>query len=219
MITCFTGPGGSGKSLDAANIVYKHLSMTTINVIANFPVNSDIVRYGYKAWKKKQRNSDYQYRNKNFCGRFYFVDNRYLTPEFLYNFAKKFHEPRKESQTLLVIDEAQNDKLFGNRNWQNKNRQDWCHFFEVHRHYGYDVILITPSIKLIDKAIQYDIEYEDIHRKLANFGFRGRLIQFFSGGCQFAAIRIWRSINEKESSRLFRYHFMYDQFYDSFRNF
>lgn len=219
MITCFSGTGGSGKSLDAANLIHQTLTMTSRNVIANYPINRDILVYGWREYKKMQKDPSYKpKKKKNVPGRFYYVDNRYLNPDFLYSFAKKFHHNRAESQTLLVVDEAQNDKLFGNRAWQNGDRQKWCHFFEVHRHYGFDVILIAPSIKLIDKAIQYDIEYEDIHRKLKNFGMRGRLIQLFSG-CQFAAVRVWRTINEKESSRLFRYHEMFSQFYDSFRNF
>jgi hypothetical protein len=193
--------------------------MTNINVIANFPVNTDILKYGYKAWKKMQKNPNYKPKNTRNFGHFYYIDNSILTPDFLYKFSDRLHKPRQESQTLVVIDEAQNDKLFGNRAWNNAGRQEWCHFFEVHRHYGFDFILIAPSIKLIDKAIQYDIEYEDIHRKLANYGLRGRLVQFFSGGCQFAAIRVWRAINQKESSRLFRYTTMFDRFYDSYRNF
>lgn len=219
MVTIFTGTGGSGKSLDAANIIYQHLTMTSINVIANFPIKREILKYGWNEYKKMQKDSSYVPGHVKEYGKFYYVDNRYLNPQFLYNFNDRLHKPRMESQTLIVIDEAQNDKLFGNRTWNNKDRQEWCHFFEVHRHYGFDIILIAPSIKLIDKSIQYDIEYEDVHRKLSNYGFKGRLIQFFSGGCQFAAIRVWRAINQKESSRLYRYHALYDQFYDSFRNF
>lgn len=219
MITIFTGTGGSGKSLDAASIIYDHLTMTNINVIANFPVNRDILQYGYKNYKRMQKEPDFKPETRKKYGHFYFIDNEHLSADFLYKFAARIHKPRQESQTLVVVDEAQNDKLFGNRSWNNSDRQAWCHFFETHRHYGFDFILIAPSIKLIDKAIQYDIEYEDVHRKLSNYGFRGRLIQFFSGGCQFAAIRVWRAINERESSRLYRYHSMYDAFYDSFRNF
>lgn len=221
MITCFSGTGGSGKSLDAATLIYENLTMTSRNVIANYPVNRDILTYGWRGYKKLQKNSELrdQLKKRSVPGRFYHVENQYLSPQFLYEFARRLHRPREESQTLVVIDEAQNDKLFGNRAWQNKDRQEWCHFFEVHRHYGFDIILIAPSIKLIDKAIQYDIEYEDIHRKLKNFGMRGRLISFISGGCQFAAIRVWRTINQKESSRLFRYKPMFAEFYDSFRNF
>jgi len=219
MITIFTGTGGSGKSLDAADIIYKHLTMTKINVIANFPIDRDILKYGYRESKKMKEDENYIPKKVKNYGRFYYVDNRFMCAKFLYKFALLLHKPREESQTLVVIDEAQNDKLFGNRAWNNSDRQDWCHFFETHRHYGYDFILIAPSIKLIDKAIQYDIEYEDIHRKLANYGFRGRLVQFFSGGCQFAAIRVWRAINQRESSRLYRFSQMFDSFYDSFRNF
>ncbi len=219
MVTIFTGTGGSGKSLDAANIIYKHLTLTSCNVIANFPIHTDILKYGWSEYKKMQKDDSYIPKNTKKYGHFYYVDNNHLNAKFLYQFAARLHKPREESQTLVVIDEAQSDKLFGNRSWNNSDRQEWCHFFETHRHYGYDFILIAPSIKLIDKAIQYDIEYEDVHRKLANYGFRGRLVQFFSGGCQFAAIRIWRAINQKESSRLFRFSQMFDTFYDSFRNF
>mgnify|MGYP000972429671 CR=1 FL=1 len=221
MITCFTGTGGTGKSLDAASIIYQTLTITDENVIANFAVNYDIVKYGWKQYKKYRDDKSFvpTPQIKKSSGHFYYVDNQYLSPDFLYSFAAKFHVPRRESQTLVVLDECQNDKLFGNRSWNNKNRQDWCHFFEVHRHFGFDIILIAPSIKLIDKAIQYDIEYEDVHRKLSRFGWRGRIVQLLSGGCQFAAIRIWRTIGEKESSRLFRYSEMYSEFYDSFRNF
>lgn len=219
MITCFDGTGGSGKSLDAADTIYRNLQVGMCNVIANFSVKTDIVRYGWKEYKKMDKDPAYKPAMKNPCGRFYYIRNDFLTPEFLYSFAEKFHQPRKESQTLVVIDEAQSDRMFGARAWNNKNRQDWCHLFEVHRHYGFDFILISPSIKLIDKSIQYCIEYEDIHRKLTNYGFKGRLIELLSGGCQFVSVRVWRTLNSKESSRLFRYSEMFSQFYDSFKNF
>jgi zona occludens toxin (predicted ATPase) len=150
---------------------------------------------------------------------FYYVNDQYLTPTFLLNFAKKFHKPRKEGQTLVVIDECQATWLFGCRNWNNKTREDWCRFFQIHRHYGFDFILMCPSERLIDKAILCEVEYLVVHRKLENFGLKGKLLSLIMGGHMFVAVTIWWSIRTKVSSTFFRYKKLYGDLYDSYRDF
>ena len=90
MIYFYSGTPGSGKSLDMAHEVYDWIRNRKKNVIANTMINIDAI-------------TD----NKRNRGRFYYLDNYYFEPSFFYKYAKKFHKPGKESQSLIVIDEAQ----------------------------------------------------------------------------------------------------------------
>lgn len=218
MITLYTGTPGSGKSLHSAQVIRDNLIWAHRNVIANFPVDMRYVWYTNRQLKQMEKDSKYEPKKRK-TSRFYYIDDLYLTPDFLYAYAKKFHEPRKESQTLVVIDECQADWLFGNRSWQNKMRPAWCRLFQVHRHLGFDFILMAQSDKLIDKAIRCEIEYEVKHRKISNFGMKGKLIGLLIGGCAFVAVKVWYGIGQKVDSHFFRYRKMYSKFYDSYRDF
>ena len=218
MISLYTGTPGSGKSLHAAQVIRDNLLWAHRNVIANFPVNMDYVWYSQRQVKRMASDRSY-HPQKRKASRFYYVDDLYLTPDFLLQFAKKFHVPRKESQTLVVIDECQADWLFGNRAWQNKSRSAWCRLFQVHRHLGFDFILMAQSDKLIDKAIRCEVEYEVKHRKIKNFGIKGLLMGLFLGGCGFVAVKVWYGISQKVDSHFFRFSRLYANFYDSYRDF
>lgn len=218
MVYFYDGTPGSGKSLHAAQVIRDNLLWAHHNVIANFPVNMNYVWYTPRQVKKMKQDSAYKPKKRK-ASHFYFIDDMYLTPEFLVKFAKKFHEPRKEHQTLVVIDECQAEWLFGNRSWQNKNRSAWCRLFQVHRHLGFDFILMAQSDKLIDKAIRCEIEYEVKHRKITNFGVKGKLMALFLGGAGFVAVTVWYGIREKVGSHFFRFRKMYSEFYDSYRDF
>ena len=75
----------------------------------------------------------------------------HLTPSFLVDYAKKFHEKDKESQTLVVIDEAQ--ILFNCRDFRSYGRDKWLIFFPQHRKLGFDS-QYTKTLDLVDEAIK-----------------------------------------------------------------
>ena len=81
---------------------------------------------------------------------------------------------RVEDSILLIIDEAQ--MLFNPRDWNAKDRIEWLKFFQVHRHFGFSIILVSQSDMMLDKQIRALIEYEEIHRKVSNYGIRGYLL-------------------------------------------
>ncbi|WPD22852.1 MAG: zonular occludens toxin domain-containing protein [Candidatus Electrothrix scaldis] len=69
---------------------------------------------------------------------------------------------------LIVIDEVQN--VFNSRDWQSKKNVAFNAWASVHRHHGYDVVLITQSIMRIDTAVRALVEWTYVYRKINFFG-------------------------------------------------
>ena len=108
-----------------------------------------------KLWGSLQKDK----RAKNF----FFKDIHDITPEYLYDFAAKYHVFGKEHQTIVILDEcvaifsptviSDNTKVWN----------EWDTFFRKHRHIGYDVILIPQSKKLIARKVLEYCEFEVKH--------------------------------------------------------
>jgi zona occludens toxin (predicted ATPase) len=195
MIWLFTGTPGSGKSLHANKWILKS-SFINRQVITNFAI---------KPTKKQIRKGMLPI----------FWDNSEITPEKLLKYAKN-HKKGNEGQTLLVIDECQ--ILFNCRAFTQKGREDWVKFFSLHRHFGYDIILITQYDRMIDRQIRVMAEYQVKHRKVNNFRTIGWLIGLL-GIKLFVAIETWYGINEINRKTFFRYHKKWGALYDSYANF
>lgn len=193
MIYLYSGTPGSGKSLNSIRDIVNKLQLGG-NVIANFAIKTDLI-------KPK--------RNKTF-GKFIYKENNDLTVEFLTDFALKNHIKGKEAQTLIVIDEAQ--AMFNPRDFRDINRKDYNHFFSLHRHLGYNVILITQNDRLLDKQIRCLLEYEVKHRKVNNFKLIGKLLPF----CTFACVTYWYGVREKMDVTFFAYKKKLSNLYDSY---
>ena len=181
MIYLYSGTPGSGKSLHTARTIYYTLLLNK-PVICNFEINTKKVKHGDK---------------------FMYVDNLNLTPEFLMEYSRNYFEGRKvrEDAITLFIDEAQ--MLFNSRSWDAKGRDAWNKFFQVHRHYGYSVILIAQFDRMIDRQIRSLIEYEVIHRKVANFGWRGKLLcALMLSPHLFSAVTVWYPMKEQTGREL-----------------
>ena len=150
MIYLYSGTPGSGKSLDCARMIYYTLRRNK-PVICNFDINTDYVSH-----------SDL----------FTHIENEELTPDYLMGYSKNYFNNSgiKEGQITVVIDECQ--MLFNSRDWAKADRAGWNKFFQIHRHYGYDIILISQFDRMIDRQIRSLIEYEIIHRKVSNFGVK-----------------------------------------------
>lgn len=182
MIYLYTGTPGSGKSLDTARLIKARLWQKK-PVICNFPISENVKNYEYFTYKR----------------------NDELTVEFLTNFAKEhFGKGRvKEGALILIIDEAQ--MIFNSRDWAKSDRQGWNTFFQIHRHFGYDVFLSTQFDKMLDRQIRSLVEYEVIHRKVNNYGWRGKILQlFFLAPTLFVRVKYWYPMKEKVDSNFFR---------------
>lgn len=195
MVYTYTGTPGSGKSLHCAEKILFYLKHG-YRVICNFPINLDFV-------KKKYRNN------------FLYLSDDNLTPHYLFEFAKAFHKEHKESQTIIFIDEAQRlfpiDRVY-------TLRREWEQFFQLHRHYGFSIYLVTQNMSYINKGIRIQTEYEVKHRKINNYGIGGLLLTFLHIPL-FVALTYWQGTREKIYSDFFLFKRKYGKLYDTFSNF
>lgn len=221
MIYLYSGTPGSGKSYHATLKIYQTL-FANKNVIGNFPINYEISRMtglGYLKYKFHKL-TGFKWRKYNRFrkhGTYYYIDNVYITPEFLLNFAKKFHKSRREGQTLVVIDEC--GIIFNPRSWDNKERLKWIKFFSMHRHYGFNFILISQSDRMIDRQIRCLLEYDVKHRDAKDFKIFGKILSKIWGGHFFAAVTYWYGIREKLSFEILPVNLRVFDLYDTFNVF
>lgn len=194
MIELYSGTPGSGKSFHSARRIYYTLAMGK-PVICNFPINTSRVKHPEN---------------------FHYVENLALTPEYLREFAGDYFRTRgvKEDQILLIIDEAQ--IMFNARSWDAKGRSDWNAFFQNHRHYGYEIILVAQFDRMLDRQVRSLIEHEYIHRKVTNFGWRGILLSLLMlSPRMFVAVKYWYPVKEKVGSEFFKIKRRYARLYDT----
>lgn len=197
MIYLYSGTPGSGKSYHAVAVIAHKLGRRDKNrVIANFPLTG-----------------------KKITPRFEYWDNSDITIGRLMDYARQHHRLGVEGQTLVVIDEAQ--CIFNSRDWNGKgvlhsalkrqpdSRMDWIKFFSQHRKFGYNVILIAQSDKMLDKQIRSLIEYDVKHIKMNN-GF------FFFLPTSFLAVEKWYGQRMKLGQEVIWYHKRVAAMYDSY---
>lgn len=226
-IQCFTGVPGSGKSYHTARVIYDSLRSGK-NVISNLNINTSII---------------YPKSDKKPLGKFIYVPNQQWIDSSIYektrmggkapcgiysyiygleNFALQFHKRNKkgqiiEGQTLIVLDECQT--IFNPRSWNRKDRLSWIEFFTVHRHYGFEVILVTQNDMMIDKQIRGVLETQVLHRNVSKYKKFGKLLAIPFGGNLFITIKKMYGMSKKDShissSLLFGSSF-YFSLYDSY---
>lgn len=201
MIDLYSGTPGSGKSLHIASNIYWALKMGR-PVLANFYIDCSQI---HKRGPKKDKVLP-----------FYEIDNQALNPEMLVNFSQNWFSRHKfhEEAILLVIDECQ--LLFNAREWSKQGRSDWLSFFTQHRKYGYHVVLIAQFDRMIDRQIRSLIEYEYVHRKVSNFGIKGKALSLVAGGRLFVAVKVWYPMNEKVGAEFFKAKKLYYNLYNSY---
>lgn len=202
MIELYSGTPGSGKSLHLAERLYWRLKAGKYTV-CNFDV--------YVNYKKIKA--------KRFYDAFLCVDNETLTPQLLMEHSGSLFKGKrpKEGSILLVIDEAQ--LLFNSRDWGRRDRNAWLMFFSQHRKFGYDVILVAQFDRMLDRQIRSLIEYELIHRKVSNYGKKGKILSAFALGNLFVSVKVWYPMKEKVGSSFFRMKRKYYSLYDTFKVF
>lgn len=193
MISLYSGTPGSGKSLDVARLIYMRIKYGK-TVIANFPVDVEAIKGKHK-------------------GEFLYLDNEDLNPARLIEYSMK--KPRKEGEIMLIIDEAQ--ILFNTREWGKSDRKTWNTFFTQHRKLGYEIIMVAQFDQMLDKQIRALFEYEYIHRKITNYGWRGWLLAPLLGS--FIKVQYWYPVKERVGSECFRFNKKFAGIYDTNRMF
>lgn len=198
MITLYSGTPGSGKSLHLASRLYNRLKHRKFPIIGNFRIDTKNI--------------------KNAKGEYIYIDNINLTPKMLIDYSTQYQEKIgrtiKEGEILLVIDECQ--IMFNSRDWGQKNRGEWCSFFTQHRKLGYEIILIAQFDRMLDRQIRSLIEYEYIHRKVSNYGIKGKLISMFCMGNLFVSVKVWYPMRERVGAEWFICHKKYYSIYDTY---
>ena len=201
MIYLYSGTPGSGKSYHAmVDILHKLRRKSRNRVIANFAVKVP----------------------GSAADRFEYWDDNDISVARLCQYAADHHVRGVEGQCLLVIDEA--ECIFNSRDWNGRGvirsalkrnpdtRMDWIKFFSQHRKFGYNVILISQSDKMIDKQIRALIEYDVKHVKMRN-GF------FFWLPLGFLCVEKWYGQNMKLGTQILWYHKRIAERYDSYAMF
>ena len=212
MIHLYSGTPGSGKSFHATEKMFYRLRNRG-NVIANYPINLEHCAASFFGYWLHRFFKFYKPRLRR-LGRFDYVDNAQLTVSYLKAYARKNHKRGKEGQTLVVIDEC--GIMFNPRTFSQADRLEWIQFFSLHRHYGYDFILISQSDRMIDRQIRSFFEYEHKHRNVGHFKLFGRLLALFCGGSLFIDVTTFYCLREKVSSDFFRFSKRIASLYDSY---
>lgn len=196
MISLYSGTPGSGKSYHTANVVQSRLKYRH-TTIGNFPINN----------------------YKHYRGEYIYVDNSRLSPEWLIEYSKEYFSIHRfrEGAILLLIDEAQ--LLFNSRDFMRGDRMAWLSFFTQHRHLGFDIILICQFDRMLDRQIRSLIEYEYIHRKVSNFGWRGWFLSWWCLGRLFCAVKVWYPLKQKVESEFYILRKSVYRIYDSYADF
>lgn len=201
MITLYSGTPGSGKSFHAAERIF-YLLRGRKNVICNIPINEKACKQNlFHYWVSKILRKEVVGRRE--IGHFIYKNNMELTPAFLIEYAKKNHNRKKEGQTTVVIDEC--GIMFNPRTFSQSDRLEWIQFFSLHRHYGYNFILISQSDRMIDRQIRSFVEYEHRHRKANNFGLGGMILHLLTMSTFFVDVKLWYGLREKVGVDWIRY--------------
>lgn len=212
MIDLYSGTPGSGKSFHATAHIFYRLRNGR-NVICNYPVSLDNCSYSFLGFWLKKLFKNFKPRKRK-LGSFTYLSNDELTVDFLKKYAKENHKGHKEHETLVVIDEC--GIKFNPRTFAQSDRLQWIEFFSLHRHYGYDFILISQSDRMVDRQIRSFFEYEHRHRNVGNFKLLGKILALLSGGSLFVDVVYWYGIREKVNSEWIRYSNRISSLYDTF---
>lgn len=178
-IYLYSGTPGTGKSLHAAHEIRQTLNRHNPRpVIGNFKLDALApVKHGEM---------------------FSYYPNNELTPDLLVDFADDCWSKRdffREDYITFVADECQ--LLWNSRLWTQKDRIAWLEFFSQHRKYGYKVIFIAQSAKMVDNQFRMLIEYEYMHRKVRNLGLIGGIVGSLFLGRLYMHINYYYQTSER----------------------
>jgi zona occludens toxin len=158
MISLYTGSVGSGKSYHALELGLQWVARGK-HVVANFPIRPP-KRFLFSFQKRKW---------EKMIEHWHFRDE--ISVEYLMSLSVENDWFGKESQCLVIIDEA--GIMFNSRDWQHErqSRQKWIKFLSQSRKFGFDFIFVCQADRMIDRQIRGLVEYEVKHRKANNATF------------------------------------------------
>lgn len=202
-IHVYTGTPGSGKSLHAASEVRFQLTRRYPRpVLANFPLSADA---------PVGDNRDL----------YHYIPNEDMSAARLISFADDYWKntdgPFREDYLTLILDECQ--LLFNSRNWSQSSRMSYLEFLSQSRKYGYKVVLIAQSCKMIDNQFRMLVEVEHNHRRVSSMGPLGAALSLPFGGRLFMIVRYLYQVNERLGMDFFRGTRADMQMYDSYATF
>lgn len=197
MIRLYSGTPGSGKSYHIAADLVHGLTESGKLFIANFPITQP----------------------KHSHGNFLYVDNADLTPAKLVEISRSWFLNHRfgEGQIVLYLDECQ--LMFNAREWQKTGRDTWLSFFTQHRKYGYDIILVAQFDRMVDRQIRSLIEEEQLHRKLSNVGWQGKVANAVMGGHMFARVIYYYPLHERTAGYIYKMRKSVFKIYDTYGDF
>lgn len=150
MIICFEGVPGTGKTYDAVRKVVDNLKAGRV-VYTNID--------GFEKPEKRE-----------FIRQMHDIDDITMQLNLIYLGKEKmqyFWRYVKQG-SIIVIDEVH--KLFSNRNWASNENKEMSEWASTHRHYGFDVVLLTQAVEKIDSHVRSLIEWTYRYRKVNFFG-------------------------------------------------
>lgn len=201
-ILVYTGVPGSGKSVHAAReIRYNLNSLRPRPVIANFEL----------AEHAPVRRPDM----------FHYVPNASLSVDDLTAFAVGWWEANGgrlcEDGIDVYFDEAQ--LLWNARLWSQSDRLKWLEFLSQSRKYGYRVVMIAQSAKMLDNQFRMLVETEVNHRRMSAMGLAGYLMALPFRNRLIVAVRSAYQINERTGSQWLLVNRRDWAMYDSYKKF
>lgn len=220
MIQLWSGTPGSGKSLHCAHEVREDLRFKK-NVISTCYIDTTYcfmnklqeLIFNISKGKIHLYNDDPRMQN------FHYIPIGEITPQYLYEFAAKYHVFGKEHQTTLILDECV--AIFSPTVLSEniKRWNEWDEFFRKHRHLGYNVIIIPQSKKLISRKVIEYCEFEVKHYNRKHHGNFGWILAMVIGGL-FSYSVCWRGTRDKPlEQRFFTYRRLFGSMYNSYSMF
>lgn len=157
MIAIVTGPPGAGKSFYAVRKAIDSLERGKY-LATNVPLREDWVERAVNRhplrWAIPGRRRSLQ---RKWAARTFHSQE-------LHELLSVRLRGRDEGRGVMVLDEAH--RWLNARTWKDEDRLALLRFFSAHRHYGWDLYLITQDINNIDRQVRALFEYHVTLRNL-----------------------------------------------------
>lgn len=199
-IDIYTGVPGSGKSLHAAADIRETLNRRRdVPVLANFALGKDA------PVAKREL--------------FTYIPNEDMSAKRMQDFALDWWSTHdfREGGLQLYLDECQ--LLFNSRNWSQAGRMAYLEFLSQSRKYGYHIVMIAQSAKMVDNQFRMLVDVEHNHRRVRSMGPFGAAVSLLFGGKLFMCVRYLFQSHERLGMSMRTYHRKDGLMYDSFAKF
>ncbi len=217
MIYMFSGTPGAGKSLDVARTIKIWLNrkkrvISTMNVDTRLCFLNFVSKFIFELTRGKVLIFDTE---NPLAKNFTYINIYEVTPDFLIEYAITHHKKGVEKQTLIVLDECVS--IFSPEKCVGQFWLEWQHFFQYHRHLGFEVILVPQSTALLARKVKEFAEFEVRHRAMKNANLFMTIVSKLFGGI-FTTKTYWQGSSSKKhiDKEWFRYHYYFNKMYDSY---